>query len=152
MLKANYNAQFILDFSTVAEPLREFRKKGVCFRFRNEQRRAFNELRSRLASAETLGYFDKDVRTLIIADVSPVGLGAVLTQEQQGSKRVISYASKNLSEVEKGYSQTEKEALAVVWVCNCFFVYLYSTEFDLYSDHKPLETIYSSRSKPCIRI
>ena len=74
---ANYNAQFIPDFATVAEPLREFRKKGVCFRFRDEQRRAFNELRSRLASAETLGYFDKDVRALIIADVSPVGLGAV---------------------------------------------------------------------------
>ena len=74
---ANYNAQFIPDFSTVAEPLREFRKKGVCFRFRDEQRRAFNELRSRLASTETLGYFDKDVRTLIIAELSPVGLGAV---------------------------------------------------------------------------
>ena len=57
-----------------------------------------------------------------------IGLGAVLTQEQQGSKRVISYASKNLSEVEKGYSQTEKEALAVVWVCNCFYVYLYCVQ------------------------
>ena len=81
---ANYNAQFIPDFATGAEPLREFTKKGVCFRFRDEQRSAFNELGSRLASAETLGYFDKDVRTLIIADVSPVGLGAVLIKEQQG--------------------------------------------------------------------
>ena len=42
--------------------------------------------------------------------------------------RVISYASKNLSEVEKGNSQTEKEALAVVWVCNCFYVYLYCVQ------------------------
>ena len=41
----------------------------MCFRIRDEQRGAFNELKSRLASAETLGYFDKDARTLIIADL-----------------------------------------------------------------------------------
>ena len=41
----------------------------MCFRIGDEQRRAFSELKSRLASAETLGYFDKDARTLIIADL-----------------------------------------------------------------------------------
>ena len=146
---ANYNVQFIPHFATVAEPFCNLSKKGVCFRFGDEQRRAFNELKSRLASAETLGHPNSNNSR---SDACLVGLGTVLIQEQQGSKRVISYASKNLSEVEKRNSQTESEALAVVWVCNCFFVYLYSTEFDLYSDHKPLETIYSSRSKPCIRI
>ena len=63
--------------------------------------------------------------TLSRSYARPVGLGAVLIQEQQGSKRVISYASKNLSEVEKRNSQTEKEA-AVVWVYNGFYVYPYS--------------------------
>ena len=149
---ANYNAWFIPDFATVTEPLRRLTKKGVCFKFGGEQRKAFNELKSRLASAETLGYFNKDARTLIIADASPVGLGAVLVQEQQGRKRVISYASKSLSDVEKQYSQTEKEALAVVWACERFHVYLYGIEFELYTDHKPLETIYSNKSKPCARI
>ena len=66
---ANYNVQFIPDFATVAEPFCDLSKKGVCFRFGDEQRRAFNELKSRLPSAETLGYFDKDARTLKIADL-----------------------------------------------------------------------------------
>ena len=149
---ANYNARFIPDFATVAEPLRRLTKKGVRFEFGEEQKNAFNELKRRLSSAETLGYFDKDAKTLIIADASPVGLGAILIQEQQGRKRVISYASKSLSAVERRYSQTEKEALAVVWACERFHVYLYGIEFELYTDHKPLETIYSSRSKPCARI
>ena len=149
---ANYNARFIPDFATVTEPLRRLTKKGVCFKFGGEQRKAFNELRSRLASAETLGYFNKDARTLIIADASPVGLGAVLVQEQQGRKGVISYATKSLSDVEKRYSQTEKEALAVVWACEHFHVYLYSIECELYTDQKPLATIYSNKSKPCARI
>ena len=65
-------------------------------------------------------------------------------------KRIISYASKSLSDVEKRYSQTEKEALAIVWACERFHVYLYGIEFELYTDHKPLETIYSSRSRPCV--
>ena len=67
-------------------------------------------------------------------------------------KRIISYTSKSLSDVEKRYSQTEKEALAIVWACERFHVYLYGIEFELYTDHKPLETIYSSRSRPCARI
>ena len=44
---ANYSARFIPDFATVAEPLRRLTKKGVCFKFGNEQRKAFNELKSR---------------------------------------------------------------------------------------------------------
>ena len=61
---ANYNVQFIPGFATVAEPFCNLSKKGVCFRFGDEQRRAFNELKSRIASAETLGYFDKEARII----------------------------------------------------------------------------------------
>ena len=147
---ANYNARFIPDFATIAEPLRRLTKKGVRFEFGDEQMKAFIERKRRLSSAKILGYFDKDAKTLIITDACPVGLGAVLIQEQQGVKRIISYASKSLSDGEKHYSQTEKEALAIVWSCERFHVYLY--EFELYTDHKPLETIYSSRSKPCARM
>ena len=149
---ANYNARFMPDFATVAEPLRRLTKKGVRFEFGDEQRKAFTELKKRLSSAEILGYFDKDAKTLIITDASPVGLGAVLIQEQHGVKRIISYASRSLSDVEKRYSQTEKEALAIVWACERFHVYLYGIEFELYTDHKPLEAIYSSRSRPCAGI
>ena len=90
---------------------------GVHFEFGEEQKNAFSELKRRLSSAETLGYFDKDATTIIIADASLVGHGVILIQEQQGRKRVISYESKSLSAVERRYSQTEKEALAVLWAC-----------------------------------
>ena len=148
----NYNARFIPDFASVVKPLRRLTKKGVRFEFGEEQKHAFNELKRRPSSADNLGYFDKDATTLIIADASPVGLGVILIQEQQGRKRVFSYASKSLSAVKRRYSETEKEALTVVWACERFHVYLYGIEFTLYTDHKPLETIYSSRSKPCARI
>ena len=61
-------------------------------------------------------------------DASPVGLGAALTQLQpDGSERAVSYASRFLTAVERRYSQTEGEALAVVWGCERHHMYLIGT-------------------------
>ena len=88
----------------------------------------------------------------MIADASPVGLGAVLIQEQNGEERVVCYASRSFTSVEKRYSQTEKEALGLVWACERFHAYLYGKQFELITDHKPLEIIYSKNSLPPARI
>ena len=55
----------------------------------------------------TLGYFDNDAPTRLVADASLIGLEAVLTQVQKDSKRVADYASRSLSETERRYSQAE---------------------------------------------
>lgn len=106
-----------------------------------------------LSNAETLGYFRLDAeKTQLVTDASGVGLGAILLQEYRGETRVISYASRSLSEVERRYSTTEREALAVVWACEKFHIYLFGVDFELITDHKPLEVLYGPRSKPNARI
>ena len=65
---------------------------------------------------------------------------------------MISYASSGLSDVERRYSKTEKEALVIVWACERFYVYRYGVDFEPWTDHKLLEFIYSVRSKPSARI
>lgn len=50
--------------------------------------------------------------------------------------------------MEQKYSRTEKEALAVVWGCERFTMYLIGTKFDILTDHKALEVIFSPTSKP----
>ena len=148
----NFSAKFIPNLATVAEPLRQLTRKGVAFKWGGEQKEAFKILKETLASAETLAYYDKDANTRVIADASPVGLGAVLVQEQNGNWRPVYYASRSLTAVERRYSQTEREALALAWACERFHVYLYGKHFELETDHKPLEVIYSSKSQPSARI
>ena len=87
-----------------------------------------------------------------IADASPVGLGAVLVQEQSHCPVVVSYASHSISDVERRYSQTEKEALGLVWACDKFHPPIYGQCFELLTDHKQLEAIYAPKSKPHARI
>ena len=108
--------------------------------------------KKRLAKTETLGYFDSAATTCVITDASPVGLGAILAQEQNGEERVICYASRSLTDVEKRYSQTEKEALGIVWACEKLHMYLYGTDFEISTDHKPLQFIYSKKSQPSVRV
>lgn len=71
-------------------------------------------------------YFFPSRETELIVDTSPVGLGAVLCQkDENGVKYIIAYARQSLSDVEKRYSQTEKDALAIVWSCEHFHLYIY---------------------------
>ena len=148
-----FSARFIPDFATTADPLRRLARKGEPFMWGEEQEKSFQKLKSQVASAPVLAYFDKDAHTCVIADASPVELGAVLVQEKNGESRAVCYVSLRLSQAERRYSQTEKEALALAWACECFHLYLYGLpKFDLVTDHEALKVIYSRKSKPSARI
>ncbi len=147
-----YSAKFIPNFAQEAEPLRQLTRQNVPFDWKREQDRAFERLKELVSQRETLAYFRNDCKTRVVADAGPAGLGAVLLQFQNDSWRVVSYASRGLTDVERRYSQTEKEALALVWACERFTLYIYGRSFELETDHKPLETIYGRTSKPSARI
>ena len=68
-------------------------------------------------------------------------------------KRIIAFASRCLSDIEKKYSQCEKEALAIVWGCERFHLYLYGSEFIIYTDNQALKFIFNhEKAKPPPRI
>lgn len=132
---ANYFNKFIPDLATIVEPLRDLTKKETRFEWNNAHEAAFQSIKNKLASANTLGFFDPDDKTLVIADASPIGLGAALLQENfKGDTRIICFASKSLTDTEKRYCQTEKEALAVVWSVERFRMYIYDRPFNLMTD------------------
>ena len=100
-----------------------------------------------------MAYYDPAKTTRLTVDGSPYGLEAILSNiDQDGAVRNVAYASRSLSPTEHRYSQTEQEALAVVWGCERFHMYLVGTPFELITDHEALEIVYSPKSKPSARI
>jgi transposase InsO family protein len=149
-----YSGRFIPNFSAITKPLRDAANcKAKDFKWTSEQEKAFQLLKKRVTSTPVLGYFDPELPTYVVSDASPFALGAVLFQTQNDRPVIIEYASRSLTEVESRYSQTEKEALGLVWSCERFHFWLYGgKKFFLITDHKPLEFIFSIRAKPCARI
>lgn len=140
----NFVGHFIPHLSTRTEPLRQF-IRGDATVFGEEQTKAFDDLRCELAnSVRKLGYFDSADETELYVDASPVGLGAVLVQRYRGSPRIICFASKGLTAAERVYPQTQREALAVVWAVEKFYLYLFGLRFTIFTDHKTLEFIYGT--------
>ena len=79
-----------------------------------DQERAFKELKDALSSSEVLAKFDASRETIVSADASSYGLGAVLKQKQSnGDIRPIAYISRALTETEQRYAQIENKALGV---------------------------------------
>ena len=118
------------------------------FKWQWEQEVAFGKLKELITSTSALVYFTANSKTRIVADASSVGLGVVLILLQGNEWRATAYALRGLTDVERRYSQTEREALALVWACECFNMYIFGRNFELETDHKLLEYIYSRKSEP----
>ena len=136
----------------MAEPLPKLLRKGQPFGWGTEQQFAFEELKRLMTAANALAYFRGDCKTRIVADAGQDGLGAVLLQLHGREWRAVSYASRNLTEVKANYVQIEKEAFTLVWACERFNLYVYGRAFELQTDHKPVECIFSRTSNPSARI
>ena len=76
-----------------------------------------------------MSYFDPKKTTEIIVDASPVILGGLYMLLQEG--KLLSYASRALSDIESRYSQTEQEMRAVVWGVEHFHFYVYGAPSSL---------------------
>lgn len=144
----NFVGHFIPNLSSRTEALRQY-IRGDVESFSEEQERAFDDLRSELTSnVRRLGFFDPNDVTELYVDASPVGLGAVLVQkDSSNTPRIISFASKGLTSAERIYPQTQREALAVVWAVEKFYLYLFGLRFIIYTDHKTLEYIFEGKHR-----
>lgn len=92
--------------------------------------------------------FDRPFK--LVVDVSDVGPGAVLLQDDEnGFEHPISYFSKKFNSHQRTYSTIEKEALALVLALFYFEVYVGSKlcPVIVYTDHNPLVFIRQMRNK-----
>ena len=93
-----------------------------------------------------LGYPTRDDPFILDTDASGDGLGAVLSQIQEGQERVIAYASKTMSETQRRYCTTYRELLAVVIFVKQYRNYLWGRSFTVRTDHASLRWLLNFRN------
>ena len=133
----NYYRKFIYKYAQVAKPINaliagenaKFKKRKV--QWTDECQEAFDKLKEICSSTPILAYADYTKPFKLHTDASEKGLGAVLYQTQEdGSDRVIAFASRSLSKTERNYDAHRLEFLALKWaVTERFHEYLYGGSF-----------------------
>ncbi|XP_014661629.1 PREDICTED: uncharacterized protein LOC106804796 [Priapulus caudatus] len=102
------------------------------------------QIKDMICSEKVLCHFDPSLRMKVACDASPYGIECVLTHVcPDNTERPIAFATQTLNKAEKGYSQINKEALALYWGVRKFNTYLYGHRFTLVTDHKPLLGIFN---------
>ena len=141
----NQLIQFIPGLAQLTEPFRDLLKTDGNWEWKEKHDIAFDQVQKSLQNIIKLSHFNRENKLRIICDASHQGLGALLLQEKgQKEWELISCASRYLSNYEMKYSTNELELLAIVWAVEHFRNYLYGTKFEVFSDHKALETALKS--------
>ena len=124
----SYYRRFVEGFATIAKPLHKLTEKNVPFRWTEECQTAFMKLKQALCSSPILCYPTTRQNFVLDTDASGVGIGAVLSQLDNGTERVVAYYSRALNKAERNYCITRKELLAVVESVKHFHHYIYGVE------------------------
>ena len=142
-----YYQRFVPCLSAMASPLHALLKNGQQWRWDKVQREAFRKIKQELAKETLLVHYDRQLPLLLAVDASSHGLGAVISHVVDDIERPIAYASRSLTKAECGYSQLDKEALAIIFGLNRFYNYVYGRKFTIYTDHKPLVRLLGPKEK-----
>jgi hypothetical protein len=113
-------------------------KKIVAWHWGALRKVSFQELKDSLTTEEVLTYALDSGQFILDTDASLYGMGAVLSQIQNGEEKVVCYASKTFSESQRKYCTTKRELLAVRTFVSAFRTYLVGQHFKIRTDHASL--------------
>ncbi|KAL8586473.1 hypothetical protein ACOMHN_050068 [Nucella lapillus] len=157
---ASYYRRFIRNFARMAGPLHDLvtdasahhkkRTADVTRLWDQRHHESFDALKDALTTAPVLGFADFTEPFVLETDASHNGLGAILSQEQDGKRRVVAYASHRLRPTEKNktnYSSMKLEFLAMKWaIAEKFRDYLLGSRFTVLTDNNPLVHFRTART------
>lgn len=93
-----------------------------------------------------MAYPNYDKTFIVDSDCSGVGIGVVLSQDDEGKERPIAYYSRSLNSAERKYGITKQEMCAMVSSIRHFRHYLLGKEFVARVDHHSLIWLQSLKA------
>ena len=99
--------------------------------------KAFESSKEVILLCATLTYYDDEKPCTIQVDASNFGVGAALIQEG----KVIEYHSCALTSTQQHYSNTEREAYALVDGVEHFHHCIFGKPFEVHTDHQPFKPL-----------
>ena len=97
----NHRSKFSSNLAEKTTPLQELLNKKNEWVWGRSQRQAFEDVKQALVVSPVLSLFDQNSDTIVSADASSHGLGAVLLQKQPGEEwKPVSYISRSLTPTE----------------------------------------------------
>ena len=146
-----YYRKFMKNFSVRAAPITDLLKgktvqRGkhkkfvpVPFKWGDDQRKSFHDLRRALIDDIVLKYPDFEKPFVLEVDASRAGFGAVLSQEHNGKRLPVAFGSRKASVTESTYPAHKLEFAALRWaVCQRFKDYLHHSYVDIHTDSNPV--------------
>ena len=135
----NFYRNFIPNASLISSSLYDLLKDNITFTWTDVHQKDFENLKSCLANYIPLAFFNPDLQTAtyLTTDASGYGISAVLSQTDAatGEEHPIFFLSRKLSDLERTYSVSEKEFLAVLWSIERLHQFLYGRFFTLRTDY-----------------
>ena len=144
----NFVSIFCPEVQKLLKPIYELTKKGRHFIWVKEQQEAFDEIKARLQKSPVHSMPDKRGRFTLYSDTSKHATGSALYQVQDGSQRLIAYASKRVPGAAKNYSITELEMCGLAINIASSAHLLKRGEFDAVVDHLAITHIMKSKTEP----
>ena len=150
---AGYYRRFVRNYAKIVRPLTQLTTL-LRLKWNLEAEQSFQSIKRSLCSSPILAFpeFSNSSGQFILdVDASGDAMGAVLSQMQDGTEKVIAFGSRTLSRSQRNYGATQRELLALFVFFELFRHYLLSLKFLVRTDHKPLTWLKSSRPNSLLR-
>ena len=152
-----FNAKFMFSsdkaYAQLTNPLRLLTRKNSRFEWAEDTETAYQMVIQALTSDEALRPFQANLKTKLVTDASPYGIAASIYQEEKPNVwRPVDHASRALTPTEQNYAAIEKESLAQAWGMNYFRYHLLGIQFESFTDHEPLLSIFGGKKKGNARV
>jgi hypothetical protein len=144
----NFVSLFCPELQALLAPIHRNTKKGAPFKWLDEHKNNFEEIKKRLCSAPILHLPQPVGRFILYSDTSRRHVGSALWQVQEGKPQIIGYASKTLQEACLNYSVTELEMYGLFVNVTSWKWLLYHVHFDCAVDHQAAVFIMKSKNEP----